>query len=277
MNVDFKAVASECRLPTLIANNHCILKTIGRKDPELCFQVLQLSLPWLPGKLKVPMVANGTLPPIKRFNDVDLSALLHEAENENVISAVVKDEQVAKDKFNKKEQARAKTPSKSSALKRGKSSLALIESSSEVKGSGSFIDQLRQFAGFCTVNLRIPTEVSDCFVLLGVHAALASKVCLTLDGQAKVVKSWSALRRQLKKYAYKLANTLPSADDIDMQGASDDDPATTSAEGDHGDVAKYNQAQAWTFLCDEDNVQAPFNLQDDLVCPPTESKIATHF
>ena len=120
----------------------------------------------------------------------------------------------------------------------------------------SFIDQLRQLCEWCRETLRLSSPVADGIMLLGLHGALATKVELSADGKAKVVKGRSSLRRQIKRFAHKLADVAIAPDGEDPNGDSEqelDDGASTTAtrkSDDRAMCSKFDEAQGFAFLPD---------------------------
>ena len=181
--------------------------------------------------MQVPLVAGGALLPIRKISEEALMGLLQKVANLKVQQELEKAE---RDAENTKKKA---------------------EPSGQAR-EAAFIDQLRQLCEWCRATLRLSSSVADGIMLLGLHGALATKVELSVDGKAKVVKGWSSLRRQIKKFAYKLADVTIAPDDEDLNRDSEpdvDDGASTTATWKSIDKAmcsKFDEAQGFAFLSD---------------------------
>ena len=209
--------------------------------------------------MQVPLVAGGALLPIRKISEEALMGLLQKVANLKVQQELEKAERDAENTKKKAEDKVAKAAAPDAKANGKVQPLASPRKVAEPSGQAreaAFIDQLRQLCEWCRATLRLSSSVADGIMLLGLHGALATKVELSVDGKAKVVKGWSSLRRQIKKFAYKLADVTIAPDDEDLNRDSEpdvDDGASTTATWksiDNAMCSKFDEAQGFAFLSD---------------------------
>lgn len=94
----------------------------------------------------------------------------------------------------------------------------------------------------------------------------------------KVVRSWSQLRRALKKLAYKMADVLPPDDDeVATQMSDDEGTLDLSVAKPEGDMYRtFDAAQTIAWLTDSDNMAALLEIVGFITCNAPELPLTTH-